>query len=271
MFTAVIFGCSCAAPENAVKPRTETSTWEWNAVVRAPIDSALLPRYSRIAASAATTVVLAQTHSRPSTFARPDEIIVLCAVAGLWHSSLNLSMSATASSQAKLEAGASGVIHAVWGERTSLRDDVLSALARPTEIEYRAFQNGEWSAREIVYSAGDQPVEISSAPVEDANGGIHIVWNSPRDPELSPNSPAVLYRYRSARGSWGPVRVIASNGGLSSIAVDGKGALLVAYVGVERGAGNDLNSVFVTRSTDGGRNGPRQLSCSDLARTQQPP
>lgn len=181
----------------------------------------------------------------------PTDVYVVRREGVEWSDPVNISRSPTASSRVRLFIDALGIVHALWGERIG-----YGSLVNPASVFHSTAAGGGWSTPDTVwFGTGAAAVGMPNRMVSDPSGRIHIVM-TPGIDETNANDPEArkFVHLVWERGSWSSPHTVYY-GGEADLVIDSSGHLLAVYVtGDPRGgeSNRDVNSVFFTRSDDGG-------------------
>lgn len=199
----------------------------------------------------------------------PGDVYVMHRGAGGWEPPVNVSRSAAPASQPRLAAGPRGELHAVWGERRSNASPRPGAP--PTAVYHAVRVNGAWSTPRELFRTPHEGMRLPESLVVDGEGAVHVAFAAR---ELVTRRMTV-YHARRGPGGWSAPRAVGAGVDPDLVLGPDGGLHLVFLEGdtVEsRGAGRDVNSVFVTRSVDGGAHwsAPVRVSRSGVRPAHRP-
>lgn len=143
--------------------------------------------------------------------------------------------------------GRDGTIHLVWAEFPSVRRTLAQWSEPATSLWYARRRGSRWSAPErvlhgtIIDWSADQGALVSGA-----SGGVDILVPITR----SPGVLQLVYLRRTHKG-WRET-VLHGGAAYATMAATGRQGLIAAFVAADTTLIHDVNSLFVTRSADGG-------------------
>jgi hypothetical protein len=156
----------------------------------------------------------------------------------------------------RAEMGADGALHVVWAEpadgtRPAPGQDLR--LLKVTSLWHAVYHRGAWSApRRIWEGAGvDWQPERGSSLVADRAGGLNLAFSGE-----DRGGRWTLTYLRWLRGSWVRSEVgSVAPAGYTDLAVAPGGEVAIVYAAAHADSGRShVNALFLTRSTDQGRN-----------------
>jgi hypothetical protein len=153
----------------------------------------------------------------------------------------------------KIVADTGGVVHMIWGEPDKpVRVPGGEWPPRVTHIWTATFARGiGWSQPKILFASpgiwwyDGHPGD----PLATADGNLHFVIAVREDGRFG---RLVYVRYEHAAWHLSSVRIVGS-AAYATVAADANGTVVIAFIAAEPTARHDANSVFMVRSTDGGR------------------
>lgn len=169
--------------------------------------------------------------------------------------------------------GPTGEMHLIWGEATA-GGSRTSGADQPepvTRLYHAISRGGGWTAPELIYEAGFirwHPLSVSRLAT-DSGGNLHLAFTS-----RHASGSALTYLKRQG-GAWTRNdRIINAAPVYAEVAAGRSGQVVIAFVAPDASTDSpgDVNSVFVTRSVDGGRrwDAPRLVSRSGARQATEP-
>jgi hypothetical protein len=220
-----------------------------------------LPRTPALAAGERQTFVVGQDWTLPDGGPLPPNPLIALGPSG----SIGVPRGRFAFYSPKAVLDAAGTLHVLWAEpehpdsaRRTRRDPEL------TSLWYASYSHRRWSPAEKVYTTPGRLMWVADLEklVVDSAGRLHAtVFEWPRQ-------AGVIVLTRKDR-RWTTSYVPATSRAFyGSLAVGREGNLYLAYIALDTTVRRDAGSVFLTRSTDGGKTWAPAVQVSRSGQTQ---